>query len=602
MHPKRRPFLPFFLLLSLLSFAAILLYSCHYNSSLPHSPSNANSNPNPSKFKFVIKVLAYNRLAPLKRCLHSLSRAEYGSDGVDLHIHLDHFKQPESKNLSVIHQKVESDQQILGFLDGFRWPNGEKQIIYNSENRGLQAQWIEAWWPQSDDEFAFVVEDDLELSPLFYKFLKKAITTYYYDKSNYHPSIFGISLQRPRFVAGKHGNKIELDTDNRLILYQMVGTWGQLLFPKPWKEFRLWYNDHKAKDIKPLLQGMVTTGWYKKMGERIWTPWFIKFIHSRGYFNIYTNFGRERALSVSHRDAGVNYGRNAGPDSVLIMQKPTDFELYEMKPLGTLRWYNFCFKEVFPGRIVNGLNQLENVLKIVQNDKTVTLVSLYGTRELVVRNLICHFEKVGLRNYFFLGDDLELLSDLARRGHPVIYGNHLLGGEISGAEFTKQMVVKGNLIRRFLELGYNIWLMDGNMAPVTNALPELSDQSFEFLARDDVELMFLRNSLNTRNVWNDLFVSKLAEKSKSSEKENFVNLISKALEKNHLKMGTLDEWIVLVNLGKYNKDSTVKGRDTVVYWSGLSPVERELENVSLWLIDEDNSCNAVICQPQSKPK
>lgn len=202
MHSKRRPFLPFFLVLSLLSFAAILLYSCHYNSSLPHSHSNANSNPNPSKLKFVIKVLAYNRLAPLKRCLLSLSRAEYGLDRVDLHIHLDHFKQPGSKNLSVIHEKVESDQQILGFLDGFRWPNGEKQITYNSENRGLQAQWIEAWWPQSDDEFAFVVEDDLELSPLFYKFLKKAITTYYYDKSNYHPSIFGISLQRPRFVAG----------------------------------------------------------------------------------------------------------------------------------------------------------------------------------------------------------------------------------------------------------------------------------------------------------------------------------------------------------------------------------------------------------------
>ncbi|KAF3338551.1 hypothetical protein FCM35_KLT17388 [Carex littledalei] len=258
-----------------------------------------------------------------------------------------------------------------------------------------------------------------------------------------------------------------------------------------------------------------------------------------------------------------------------------------MRPLGTLRWYNFCFKEVFPGRIVNGLNQLENVLKIVRNDKTVTLVSLYGTRELLVRNLICHFENVGLRNYFFLGDYFELLSDLVRRGHLVIYGNHLLYGEISGTDFAKQTVVKGNLIRRFLELGYNIWLMDGNMAPVTNALPELSDQSFEFLARDDVELMFLRNSLNTRNVWNDLFVSKLDEKSsKSSEKENFVNLISKALEKSHLKMGTLDEWIVLVNLAKYNKDSTVKGRDTVVYWSGLSPVERELENVSLWLIDD----------------
>lgn len=57
--------------------------------------------------------------------------------------------------------------------------------------------------------------------------------------------------------TGKHGNKIRLDDSTRLFLYQLVGTWGQLLFPKPWKEFRLWYDEHKAKGIKPILDGMV---------------------------------------------------------------------------------------------------------------------------------------------------------------------------------------------------------------------------------------------------------------------------------------------------------------------------------------------------------
>lgn len=58
-------------------------------------------------------------------------------------------------------------------------------------------------------------------------------------------------------VIGKHGNKIQLDSGTRLFLYQLVGTWGQLLFPKPWKEFRLWYDNNKAKGIKPFLDGMV---------------------------------------------------------------------------------------------------------------------------------------------------------------------------------------------------------------------------------------------------------------------------------------------------------------------------------------------------------
>lgn len=73
---------------------------------------------------------------------------------------------------------------------------------YRTGNVGLQAQWLEAWWPSSDNEFAFVVEDDLELSPLYYKFLRSLILNYYYNTSNYAPSIYGASLQRPRFVPG----------------------------------------------------------------------------------------------------------------------------------------------------------------------------------------------------------------------------------------------------------------------------------------------------------------------------------------------------------------------------------------------------------------
>ncbi|KAL7174432.1 hypothetical protein ACSBR2_033650 [Camellia fascicularis] len=135
---------------------------------------------------------------------------------------------------------------------------GDDRIVhYRTGNVGLQAQWLEAWWPSSDDEFAFVVEDDLELSPPYYKFLRGLVVNYYYNASNFNPSIYGASLQRPRFVPGKHGNKLQLDSGTRLFLYQLVGTWGQLLFPRPWKEFRLWYDTHKAKGIKPFLQGTV---------------------------------------------------------------------------------------------------------------------------------------------------------------------------------------------------------------------------------------------------------------------------------------------------------------------------------------------------------
>ena len=99
-------------------------------------------------------------------------------------------------------QKLNGSHQILDFVDGFVWKFGDKIVHYRTENVGLQAQWLESWWPSDDNEFAFVVEDDLEVSPLYYKFLKGLILEYYYNESNYSPWIYGASLQRPRFVPG----------------------------------------------------------------------------------------------------------------------------------------------------------------------------------------------------------------------------------------------------------------------------------------------------------------------------------------------------------------------------------------------------------------
>jgi hypothetical protein len=98
--------------------------------------------------------------------------------------------------------KLIESRRILDFVDGFEWKYGEKVVHYRTGNVGLQAQWLEAWWPGSDDEFAFVVEDDLEVSSLYYEFVKALIVNFYYNGSNYSPSIFGATLQRSRFVPG----------------------------------------------------------------------------------------------------------------------------------------------------------------------------------------------------------------------------------------------------------------------------------------------------------------------------------------------------------------------------------------------------------------
>lgn len=607
----------------MLSLSALFIYACYHSTPLPSASThplsflpNPHPSPSASKFTFTIKVLAFDRLASLSRCLKSLAAADYGRDKVDLHIYIDHFDDDiVSGGGAILGQKLENSHEILAFVDGFCWKYGDKLVHYRTRNAGLQAQWLEAWWPASDDDFAFVVEDDLEVSPLYYKFLRRLIDHYYYNASNFSPSIYGASLQRPRFVPGKHGNKLQLDPETHLFLYHLVGTWGQLLFPKQWKEFRLWYDTHKTKGIKPILQGMVTTGWYKKMGERIWTPWFIKFIHSRGYFNIYTNFLRERALSVSHRDAGVNYGKTAGPDSYLVDEASIDSDHLEMQPLRNLKWYDFCFREVHPERVIQSFDELGPALDALQKQKTVIFVSLFRASKAVIKNLLCHFERLNIQNYILVGLKSSFLLDLARRGHPVIDVDRFLDSIKAYRSFRfregnvgqmKEIIVNAFAINKCLEFGFHSWIMDADTVLVGSDPPfDINTPSFDFYAGEAMELLFVRGSLSARKIWSEDFIDKAVDLLKSlivgdSSPIKFVNVVTNLLERNGARFKRVDEksFGIKIDAGNVNKTTSVEDKHKLVFWSPelrLNMIQKRLEDLGMWVIDGDFSCTAVFC-------
>lgn len=502
----------------------------------------------------------------------------------------------------------------MDFVDGFEWKYGEKVVHYRTGNVGLQAQWLEAWWPGSDDEFAFVVEDDLEVSSLYYEYIKALIVNFYYNGSNYSPSIFGATLQRARFVPGKHGNKLQLDDQTRLFLYQLVGTWGQILFPKPWKEFRLWYDKNKAKGNKPFLEGMVTTGWYKKMGERIWTPWFIKFIQSHGYFNIYANFLHERALSVSHRDAGVNYGKTAGPDSQLLEERSLDFNILEMQPLSSLKWFDFCFREVRPGRFVRNSEELGTLLHSMQKQDSIFLVDLLGVSDAVVRNLLCNFERLNIRNYILMGPPSDSLVDLSRRGHPVInvdqfvtsIGNNKLTLQGSRIETINGIVAKAYVIKKFIESKYNTWVLDGSMLPTSDVLLESRDPNYDFCVAKNVELFYAESSSSSEKIWTNGFVSKIVAMADSLGRKDsstqgslsFVYIVTKLLEQNGASIRRVDETSFGMKIGSDGVSKSSIGDRKLVYWSTemeLESIQKRLKELNLWSIDSELSCTAVVC-------
>lgn len=349
------------------------------------------------------------------------------------------------------------------------------------------------------------------------------------------------------------------------------------------------------------------------MGERIWTPWFIKFVHSRGYFNIYTNFLKERALSTSHRDAGVNYGKSVGPDSTLLDRKNLDFNLWELPPLKKLMWYDFCFAEVLPGRVVRKFSELGSVLKSTQLKNTVVLVSLYSIEQRFSRNMICHLDKAGMQNYIFLGDNSELLDDLARRGYPVIDAIGFLrsiktSGVMDSDNFVKDAVVKSYVIKACLDLGYNLWLLNGNIIPLGSKLIEPSDQSIGFFT-SDIGLMFIRSSAESKKAWNEHTMLRMKVKCTSSDfsasQKSFAHILTELLASSAgVRLGKLDEGIKVIELGSStSKRSISEGQSDVLFWPdsmASDSVQKQLEKMDLWLIDSDLTCSAVFCHQKKK--
>ncbi|KAF2612584.1 hypothetical protein F2Q70_00007348 [Brassica cretica] len=361
-------------------------------------------------------------------------------------------------------------------------------------------------------------------------------------------------------LDGENGNKL-----------QLVGTWGQLLFPKPWKEFRLWYDEHKSKDQKPYLSGMVTDEWYRALEERIWTPWFIKFVHSRGYFNIYTNFPNESALSVSHRDV-----------LVLTIEKP----------------------EVVPGRIVRSLNELEAILPSVQRDKTIVLVSLFDAEKMFIRNLLCHFENLDTQNHIFIGSGSELFYDLARRGHSVIDADMFIKSKASYTDSVKEAYV----VEKCLELGYSTWVFSSNVLLVDKGLllDRIRSEEYDFYIGESSGVLIVQSSLATQKLWsNELMPSIVSSATKNPSPQHgldFIHLVKELLEQKGKKVKTVETMSIAENINVRSVNQWLEdGLDgkPVVYWShevDSNTIQTKLVELDLWLVDDDLSCKAVICQ------
>ncbi|MBA0609453.1 hypothetical protein Godav_021502, partial [Gossypium davidsonii] len=265
-----------------------------------------------NRMRISINIITQNRAESLTRLLKSLSDAYYVGDEVPITFNMD--------------SKV--DEATIKLVDSFEWPHGPKTLRRRIIQGGLIRAVSESWYPTSDDDYGLLLEDDIEVSPYYYLWIKYALLAYHYDPQISLPELSSISLYTPRLVEVVKERPKWNPTEffkrihpNTPYLHQLPCSWGAVFFPKLWREFYVYMNMRFTEDAKanPVqIPKSRTNGW-----QASWKKFLIDMMYLRGYVSLYPNFPNQSSFSTNHMEPGAHI---SAKDNVVRHDK-TDFEV-----------------------------------------------------------------------------------------------------------------------------------------------------------------------------------------------------------------------------------------------------------------------------------
>lgn len=266
-------------------------------------------------------VMTMNRKLSLERLLKSLVDAQYDGDVVDLHIWID-----------LKEDNAAPDQSILQVCRMVPWIHGQKITHIHPKKAGLRGQWLDTWRLSISDEeklkkmpILVLLEDDIEVSPFFWRWLKLGHQAYA-NRSD----IAGLSLGRlnhcPKFCPNLNGGNV---TDNSNFLHPWVGTTGFSPTTKHWENFTNWAREYQKREAveKPYVPGMRPTEWYKqfeKVGRCpgincMWTQLHHYYtMNAPDRYTVRAKCAGGLALAVNHQEAGLHYANKMNADAKLL--------------------------------------------------------------------------------------------------------------------------------------------------------------------------------------------------------------------------------------------------------------------------------------------
>ncbi|KAG0224718.1 hypothetical protein BGW42_004937 [Actinomortierella wolfii] len=288
---------------------------------LPDLAIEALENWNTPEIKMV--VITNNRPGSCIRLLRSLSQAHYLNDKIPLMLNMD----------------AEADRVTIQLASNFEWEHGPKLMRHRVRRGGLMLAVVEAWYPEGDHEYAVLLEDDVEVSPLFYSWIKYNILRYRYSPGHhlYH-RMFGVSMYSQKFVETHLAGRSPFNPEDIFIetpeyelrspfLLQLPCSWGAVYFPEHWREFHEYVAD-RLLDIewnKTNLQAVQIPRSRTNRWSNSWKKLFIEMIYMRGYVMLYPNYFNFTSFSTNHLEWGTHTKQqrnSAGTFLVPLMMEP----------------------------------------------------------------------------------------------------------------------------------------------------------------------------------------------------------------------------------------------------------------------------------------
>ena len=265
---------------------------------------------------FTIHILTWNRPRSFERLMDSINGSDYGSDKINLVVHVDGGKESEI-TCHAAHK--------------IKWIFGDKQLVISRIRKGLAQAWFQAWYPKSKNNFAAIFEDDIIVSKSWYMWLKNAWEAY-----SERSDIAGISLQRQQLIPKKPSKNKEIINNHTPFLYALLGSIGFSPHPVRWKEFIDWLSSINMERYDVSIPYLITSDWLKSAGPKghMWEQHYIYFCNKYKLYTLYINLPSNETLAAHMWEKGQHVTKTKGQDFILAK----NVSMYFPKILNKYDW------------------------------------------------------------------------------------------------------------------------------------------------------------------------------------------------------------------------------------------------------------------------